>query len=132
MPNISEMKSSKFLKREDAGRGTLATIREVTQENVALEGAPQELKWCAHFDELEKGLVLNWTNLQLIARIAKDENTDNWGGVKIVLYDDPNVSFGGKLVGGIRVREPRSPVTQTGKPNSPAPPEQDDDSDCPC
>ncbi len=53
-------------------------------------------------------LCLNWTNLQLIARIANDENSDNWPGTKIVLYDDPNVSFGGKIVGGIRVRAPKT------------------------
>jgi hypothetical protein len=33
-----------------------------------------------------------------------------------VLYHDPNVSFGGKLIGGIRVRAPRKqPVSVTGK-----------------
>lgn len=123
MPNINSMKVSKFLKRDDAGRGMLVTIREVTQENVAKEGAPEELKWCAHFEETEKPLVLNFTNLQLIARIAKDENTDNWGGVPIVLYDDPNVSFGGKIVGGIRVRAPKAGAV---KPQHPEPPEDDE------
>lgn len=107
MPNINSMKSSKFLKRDDVGRGTLATIQIVREENVAKEGAPEELKWCAHFDELEKPMVLNWTNLQLIARVAGDEDSDNWKGVKVVLYDDPNVSFGTKIVGGIRIRAPK-------------------------
>jgi hypothetical protein len=31
-------------------------------------------------------------------------------GGKIVLYRDDNVSFGGRMVGGIRVRAPRSKV----------------------
>lgn len=122
MPNINQMKSSKFLKRDDVGRGTLATISIVREENVAKEGAPEEMKWCAHFDELEKPMVLNWTNLQLIARIAKDEDSDNWKGVKIVLYDDPNVSFGTKIVGGIRVRAPKA-----GSVPAAAPQEPDDD-----
>lgn len=122
MPNINSMKSSKFLKRDDVGRGTLATISTVREENVAKEGAPEELKWCAHFDELEKPMVLNWTNLQLIARIAGDDDSDNWKGVKIVLYDDPNVSFGTKIVGGIRVRAPKA-----GAVKAPALQEPDDD-----
>lgn len=123
MPNINSMKSSKFLKRDDVGRGTLVTISTVREENVAKEGAPEELKWCAHFEELEKPMVLNWTNLQLIARIAKDEDSDNWPGTKIVLYDDPNVSFGTKIVGGIRVRAPKPGSVAS----APQEPEEDDE-----
>lgn len=126
MPMISQMKASKFLKRDDVGRGMLVTIADVREENIAKEGAPEELKWCIHFEETDKPLVANWTNLQLIAKAAQDENSDNWAGVKVVLYDDPNVSFGGKITGGIRVRAPRSPVTQSAKP--PASVEEDDSS----
>lgn len=123
MPLISQMKVSKFLKRDDVGRGMLVTIAEVREENVAKEGAPEEMKWCAHFEESDKPMVLNWTNLQLIARIAKDENSDNWSGTKVVLYDDPNVSFGGKITGGIRVREPRPGTVKA----APAPEPEDDE-----
>lgn len=112
MPNINSMKSSKFLKRDEVGRGLLVTISLVRQENVAKEGAPEELKWCAHFNETEKPMVLNWINLQTIAKIANDEDSDNWGGAMIVLYDDPNVSFGGKITGGIRIRAPKQGTTK--------------------
>lgn len=105
--HISGLKQSKFLTRADVGQGILVTIREIFQDNVAKEGAPEELKWCISFDEAEKPMVLNATNGQIIASIVKSEETDTWPGHKVVLYDDPNVSFGGKLVGGIRVRAPR-------------------------
>ena len=132
MPSIQTMKVSKFLKRDDVGDGMKVTIREVTEENVAMDGAPSEMKWCAHFDEVDKPLVLNWTNLQIIAGIAKDEDTDNWSGVKIVLYDDPNVSFGGKLVGGIRVRAPKAnALSKPSSKHKPEPPDNEDDSDVP-
>lgn len=107
MPKISEMRESKFLKKEDVGKGVLATIAGCDQMNVAMEGAGQELKWCLHFRELEKPLVLNSTNIQLCAQICGSEDTDDWKGKPIVLYTDPNVSYGGKLVGGIRVRAPK-------------------------
>lgn len=123
MPLISQMKASKFLKRDDVGRGMLATIADVREENVAKEGAPEELKWCIHFEETDKPLVANWTNLQLIAKVVGDENSDNWTGAKVVLYDDPNVSFGGKIVGGIRVRAPKPGAT----PKSAPEPEPEDD-----
>jgi len=115
--HISQLKQSKFLTRADVGKGVLATIRTIHQQDVSKEGAPEELRWCITFDEYEKPMVLNSTNGQLIAQITKSEDTDAWAGQKIVLYDDPSVSFGGKLVGGIRVRAPRN---QPAKP-APAP-----------
>ena len=118
--HIGALKQSKFLTRADVGSGMLVTIRQITQENVAKEGAPEELRYCIHFDEAEKPMVLNSTNGQIIAGITKSEETDAWTGHKIVLYDDPNVSFGGKLVGGIRVRAPRLPKTAAPAPK-PAP-----------
>lgn len=123
--HISGLKQSNFLTRADVGRGMLVTIKECHQENVAKQGAPEELRWCLTFDEAEKPLVLNSTNGQIIASITGQDDTDNWTGHKIVLYDDPNVSFGGKLVGGIRVRAPRNqpkpaPAPAPAKP-APAP-----------
>ncbi len=118
--HIGALKQSKFLTRADVGRGLLVTIRGVHQENVAKEGAPEELRYCLSFDEVEKPMVLNSTNGQIIAGIIKSEETDNWTGHKIVIYDDPNVSFGGKLVGGIRVRAPRVQAAPQA-PASPAP-----------
>lgn len=116
--NIAGLKQSKFLTRADVGRGQLVTIDQLTQENVAKEGAPEELRYCLWFKECEKPMVLNSTNGQIIAKIANSEETDTWPGTKVVLYDDPNVSFGGKLVGGIRVRAPRNqpPATTTPAP----------------
>jgi hypothetical protein len=57
---------------------------------------------------------LNATNIQLCAQICGSEDTDFWIGKRIVLYTDPNVSYQGKLIGGIRVRAP--------KPGTVAPP----------
>ena len=125
MPNISELKKSNFLKKEDCGPGILVTIKSVTEENVAKEGAPPEEKWCIHFNELEKPMVLNSTNGQLIAAITGQDDTDNWTGHKVVLYNDPTVSFGGKIMGGIRVRAPKGRAAATAKPapkpSAPAP-----------
>jgi len=105
--HISALKESKFLKRADVGEGVLVTIRNLTQENVGKEGQDEDMKWAMHFTELEKPLILNSTNAQIIAQILKSEETDDWTGRQVVLYDDPSVSYGGKLVGGIRVRAPR-------------------------
>jgi hypothetical protein len=120
--NINQLKESKFLKKEDVGAGALMTITRLTQENVGKED-DQDIKWCLHFHEVDKPLVLNSTNIQLIAAITNHQDTDDWIGKKIVLYVDPAVSYGGKIIGGIRVRAPRikAPV-QAPAPVMQAPP----------
>ena len=105
---IGEMKESKYLKKEDVGQGKLVTIKSLEQVNVAMEDQPEEIKWVIHFQEFPKGMVLNWTNIQLIAKATGSEETDTWTGKKVVVYEDPNVSFGGKLTGGIRIRAQRT------------------------
>lgn len=116
MPNVNEMLPSSYLKKEDCDPPILVTIADIKQENLAMEGKPQDLKWVMFFSEHEKGIVLNSTNIQLAASICASQSTDDWIGKRIVLYSDPNVSFGGKLVGGIRVRAPKGgnakPLTQ--------------------
>lgn len=124
-PKTSEMRESKFLRKEDVGRGVLATIAGCIKKNTAMEGAEPEHKWCLTFQELDKPLVLNATNTQLCEQICGSDDTDDWIGKRIVLYTDPNVSYAGKLVGGIRVRAPKP----TAPPAKPVPVMPDIDAD---
>ena len=123
MPRTSEMKESKFLRKEDVGAGALMTVESCEQYNVAKEGALPEMKWCLSFAEADKPLVLNSTNIQLCERIFGSDDTDEWLGHKIVLYTDPNVAYAGKIVGGIRVRAPKAKPTATSKPKRAAVPD---------
>lgn len=107
MPRTSQMRTSKFLKQDDVGRGALLTITGCVQMNVAAEGAPVEHKWCLTFREEDKPLVLNSTNIQLCERICGSDNTDDWIGKRVVAYTDPTVSYAGKVTGGIRLRAPK-------------------------
>lgn len=125
---IHAIKKSNYLSRADVDPALVATVREVVEEEMKTQNG-NETKFVCYFDELEKGLVLNWINSQTIAKILGSEDLDDWPGGKIVLYDDPNVSFGGQLVGGIRVRAPRKRPTAQPAPR-PAPeaePEFDDE-----
>jgi len=137
MPKTSEMRESKFLKQGDVGQGALLTITGCEPHNVAKEGAEPEMKWCLTFAESEKPLVLNSTNIQLCERIFGSDDTDNWVGKKVVLYTDPNISFQGKVVGGIRVRAPKTAKASTATPVAvkatplPAPVEELTDDDIP-
>jgi len=127
MPKISEMKESKFLKQSDIGKAVLWTVHGIERVNVAKEGAEPEYKWAMNFNESDKPLVLNWTNIQLCERIFGSDDTDHWNGKKLVLYVDPNVSYGGKVVGGLRVRQPQAGSVPVPPPPQPAVAELTDD-----
>lgn len=119
--------------KNDVTPQVLVTIGGYEQVNVAKEGAPEEHKWVLTFHELEKPLVLNSTNGQIIAAITGSDDFDGWIGKKIVLYFDPNISFAGKLTGGIRCRAPKNqPAAAQNAPTAkPAPVAEAADSDVP-
>ena len=50
-------------------------------------------------------LLLNKQNTLTLIEVFKSDDTDNWLGRSFEAYFDPNVGFGGKKTGGIRVRE---------------------------
>lgn len=51
-----------------------------------------------------KGLRLNKTNLRAM-QLMYGNNTKDWVGKKVVMYSDPKVKFGGKTVGGVRIKQ---------------------------
>lgn len=106
MPKIGEMKNSRFLTQHDVGEdGRFVTVQSVDQQNVAPENQPRELKWVMHFEEeWAKPLVLNRVNTELAAKILKSDDTDDWAGKQLVAYQDPTINYGGKVIGGIRLR----------------------------
>lgn len=108
MPNVNDLKQSKYLKQQDVGTGVLVTIAKYEELNVAPEGQGEGLKWVLWFKELAKPMVLNSTNGQLLEKITGSGDFDDWIGKVVVLYNDPNVSFAGKITGGIRVRAQRT------------------------
>ena len=113
----SKMIESKYLTKDDAGLdGTVVTVKDFERVNMAQEGKPPEYKWVMWLREFDKAMVMNGTNIQLAEKALGSDDTDDWIGKKIIIYDDPNVSFGKELVGGIRIRAHRqaAPPRQIG------------------
>lgn len=123
MPNIKQMMGSKYLKQDDVPQPALVTISHLDQQEVNDGDGKKELKWCLHFAEFDKPLILNPTNTNLCALACGSEESDEWHGKKVVLYTDPTVSMGGKLVGGLRIR-PRRDQPQPAPAARPAQPAQ--------
>ena len=103
MKDIQAIRKSRFLKRTDLNEELTLTISEVRQENVALNGAPEELRYVTHFEETDKALNLKWQNARTIGEIVGSRDMDNWPGHRITVYYDPDVTYEGRVVGGIRV-----------------------------
>lgn len=115
MPNINDMLESKYLKQSDVTDDTFVTIAKIGKKNIAKEDEPPEIKWLCQFNEFNKPLILNTTNIQLLAKACDSENTDDWIGKEVILYADANVSYGGKLVGGLRVRKAKAAPVRAAK-----------------
>jgi hypothetical protein len=118
---ISAMTQSKYLKQDDAPDDTIVTIQKVGQANIAKEGAPQEFKWMIRFHEFDKPMVLNRTNIALLGKFLGDD-TDDWVGKQVVLYNDETIQFEGKITGGLRFKR-----VKASKPAKPAPPMMEDE-----
>jgi hypothetical protein len=105
MPKTKDMLPSNYLKQADFDQDYIVTVRRIEHKNIAMEGKPTDMKWLAHFNEFDKPMVLNSTNIQLMEKACGSDDTDDWVGKEIIVYTDPNVSFGGELVGGLRIKK---------------------------
>ena len=72
--------SGKFLKAADVPVPVLATIRALTEETMP-DGT---MKWAAHFNELQKALVLNKVNANSVGEMHGDDST-YWAGKAVEL-----------------------------------------------
>jgi len=121
MARIGEMIESKYLKQSDVEDDVVVTVEKVGKANIARKDDEPEYKWLIRFKEFSKPMVLNATNIKRLAKACTSEDTDDWIGKQVVLFVDPDVEFGGNVVGGLRIRahkstqEPRQMApTQTG------------------
>ena len=111
MPDINVMVASKYLKQADVPDPVIVTIVGVKQINMAKDDAEPEMKWAIKFEEFDKPMILNGTNIHVCAKLCGSNKTEEWRGKEIVLYTDPNVSFNGQVVGGLRFRgQEKAPV----------------------
>lgn len=123
MAKVSDMIPSKYLKKEDIEEDTKVIIKGVTLED--MPGDTGEQKWVMYFKGEKKGLILNNTNIRVLERAFGGES-DEWEGKSVTLYVDENVSFGGRVTGGLRLR---ALVAKKPKVAAPVEPDDEDESD---
>lgn len=111
---IDDLIPSKYLKQSDVPEDMLVTVKELKKQNVARDDEDPEYKYIVFFEEFSKGMVLNSTNIKRMGK-ALGNDTDDWIGGKVVLYVDPDVEYGGNVVGGLRVRAKKGPAAAAKK-----------------
>jgi hypothetical protein len=97
--------NAKYLKKEDIPSPVNTSILWIKEEEVTAPGKGTETRLVLYFDGLKKGLVLNETNAQALAEITGTDDYEQWSDIPIQVYTDPDVTFGKKKVGGIRIRK---------------------------
>ena len=101
----SSILSSAFLKAEEL-KGTgpqLLTIQSV--EMVEFDGNKGKERKLQIETTTDRKLTLNKTSTEVLVSAFGDE-TDDWTGRNFVAYFDPDVRFGSKKTGGVRVKVP--------------------------
>ena len=99
---------SKYLTKDDCEPPLLVQIFQMTTDQVEADNVIEE-RAVLHFHGDIKPMILNNTNKELLKHIT---GATTVGGVKnhqIILYNDPTIMFGRKMVGGIRIRSPQAP-----------------------
>ena len=99
-PNADDFLGGNYLKKEDIDGEITATVTDVWSEVVLNAGRK---KLVVSFREFEKPLILNKTNIKRFARIFGTGDTTAWRG-HVTVYVEGGVEYGGRVVGGIRVR----------------------------
>ena len=101
--------------KEDVPESVTLTITSARAERFEGDAKP---KLVLSFQETGKDLILNRANIETLVAMYQTEDTANWIGRHVTLFVDPNVTFGGRRVGGIRVDAP--PAQQPAGMNGPA------------
>ena len=110
--------NAKYLKKEDIPSPLDTSILWIKEEEVTTPGKGTETRLVLYFDGLKKGLVLNRTNFEKLVELTGTDDCEKWVDTPVQLYVDPDVKYGGKKTGGIRIRKPPSGPTLKLKPST--------------
>lgn len=101
---------SKYISAADLqGREAIVKITHIAPEEIG-----GKKKFICFFAGKQKGLVLNKTNWNMIAKITGHDDTDDWTGAQVCLYET-YVDYQGESVPAVRVK-PLSGIARGGQP----------------
>jgi len=96
--------NSKYLSKEDVMEPLLVQIYIMTTDEVEGDNNQIEQRAVLHFHGDVKPLIVNQTNKELLKAVTGAQTVGQLRNQQVILYNDPTIMFGRKMVGGIRVR----------------------------
>jgi len=96
---------SNFLKSRDVKEPIVITITSVEVESFKDDDGGERESLVLYAREIEQGVVMSKTALNQVIEILGTDETDEWTGKRITLFNDKNVLYKGARVGGLRFRE---------------------------
>lgn len=96
--------TGKYLKSDSLSEeGSVHKVVSCTEDQLKADDGSMERKWILTLSGL-KPLILNATNTRRCVAAFGTAETDDWVGQEIIAYCDPTIEFGGKVIGGVRLR----------------------------
>ncbi len=95
--------NSKYISKEDVDPPILVQIAYLTSDQVENDGKLSDVA-VLHFHGDVKPLILKHTNKELLKAITGAQTAGAVKDHQIVLYNDPSIMFGTRVVGGVRIR----------------------------
>lgn len=125
--NINEMTfdqlvptNSNFLQKDDVGEdGVILTIKGFKYEVIKGDDGEEQKLAMFFAEEDYKPMIVNRTNAQLIAIATGAKSAGDAKGKQVVVYNDPTISFGAKITGGLRVKKVAGAPKPAGKQPDP-------------
>jgi hypothetical protein len=120
--DVDQCYGSKFLGVTDVGNKKIRTkITKVRKEEVNdhKTGRPKK-RFIAYLESLDKPWVLNNTNIDTLIDVL-GKAPAGWEGATVGIKVDPDVKFGGKRTGGVRLAVLYPPAAKTQPAPKPAP-----------
>jgi len=89
----------------------VATITEITKEKVTNPRGMSEDKPVIHFKECKPMVLSAKENFENLEKVTGSKFHQQWVGKQVKIWYNPDVKFGGKKVGGVRIwpRKPEKP-----------------------
>ena len=114
---ISKAFPSNYVKAADLdGKSCTMTIRTCVLEDLG-QGNERERKPVLYFQKAQKGLVLNKTNANTVAK-AYGDDTAGWEGRPVEIFPT-QVEYKGQMVDGIRLRVKTTDLPTAAPPVAP-------------
>ena len=96
---------SKYLKHQELnGQDWVVTIDRAERHEMKNNDNETEKKFVLFFKEIEKGMILNATNMNVLYTLFNSDDSDDWAGKRITLYTKDDIEMGGKIMSGLRIR----------------------------